>query len=97
MAVYSARQVRRLVESYAELTEMKETHGPGLDALVQLIDLDRALNRLARKYREVVLLHGQLGLQQAPAAGELSISQPALAKRYRQGLDELHYLINGGE
>jgi DNA-directed RNA polymerase specialized sigma24 family protein len=97
VALYSDKQVRALIEGYAELAALRDTHGPGLRALLQLADLDRALAQLARKYREVVLLHGQLGLQQTFAAAELSISQPALAKRYRQGLEELTYLINGGE
>lgn len=94
---YTEKQVRALIEGYAELVAMKDTHGPGLRSLLHLADLDRALLRLSRKYREVVLLHGQLGLQQSFAASELSISQQALGKRYRQGLEELTYLINGGE
>jgi DNA-directed RNA polymerase specialized sigma24 family protein len=94
---YSEKQVRELVEGYAELEALKDTNGPGLIALLKLADLDRALKQLALKYREVVLLHGQLGLPQEAAAQELNISQPALGKRYRHSLEELTWLINGGD
>lgn len=94
---YTPEHVRTLIEEYAGLRERADTTAPGLRALVQLADLNRALDRLPLKYWEVVLLHGLLGFPQDEAARLLQVSQPAVSKRYRQAREEVHYLMNGGD
>ncbi|MDE2103099.1 MAG: hypothetical protein KGL39_37990 [Patescibacteria group bacterium] len=92
---YTPREVRALVEEYAALRAKADTDAGGMRALLQLADLDYVLERLPMKYWEVVLLHGLLGLPQEQTATLLHISQPAVSKRYRQGLEEITYWING--
>lgn len=94
---YAPEHVRTLIEEYAGLRARVDTTPSGLRPLVQLADLNRALARLSRKYREVVLLHGLLGLPQDEAARRLEVSQQAVSKRYRLALEEVHYLMNGGD
>lgn len=96
-ANYSPDQVRALVESYQEIVEKSDTTPHGLYALVRVADIDRALEQLPLKHWEVVLLHGMLGLPARAAAELLHVSHQAVSKRYRQALEELHYVINGGE
>lgn len=93
---YSPEAVAGLVTEYAKRRATADVTRRGLFYLVQLIDLDRAMARLPRKYWEVVLLHGLIGFDQFQTARLLQISQTAVSKRFRQALEELHYLINGG-
>jgi DNA-directed RNA polymerase specialized sigma24 family protein len=44
-----------------------------------------------------VLLHGLIGLPLRATAELLQVSHQAVNKRYRKGLEELHYLMNGAE
>ena len=94
---YGEEQIRSLVEEYEALQERKDTAPGRLRILFQLADLDRALERLPMKYWEVVLLHGLLGVPQRVAAQLLRVSQQAVSKRYRRGICDLYYLMNGGE
>lgn len=66
------------------------------DWFAKRVDLDDALEQLPAKYWEVVLLHGLVGYSQAETAQLLQISQQAVSKRYRQGVEEITYWINGG-
>lgn len=86
-----------MVEEYAALRVKADTSPRGVRTLLQLADLDFVLARLPLKYWEVVLLHGMVGLPQEKTAELLHISQQAVSKRYRQGLEEITYWINGGE
>lgn len=95
-ANYREREVRALIEEYAAFRAKENTTRGGLRVLVQIADLDRAMRQLPRKYWEVVLLHGLIGLSQEDTARALSVSQQAVSKRYRHGLEEILYLINGG-
>lgn len=97
-ANYSPEQVERFVLEYEALAERADTdtRGGRLDLVLQLTDFRRALEQLSQKYYEAVLLHGLIGLPQRAAAELLQISQPAVSKRYRKGIEELHWLINGG-
>lgn len=94
---YGEGEVRALIEEYTALKEKADTSRTGLRFLVMLADLERALEQLPMKYWEVVLLHGLLGVPQMEVAQLLHVSQQAVAKRYRLGLEDAHYLINGGE
>lgn len=85
-----------MVEEYAALREKADTNPGGMRALLQLADLDYVLARLPIKYWEVVLLHGMVGLTQEKTAELLHISHQAVSKRYRQGLEEITFYINGG-
>lgn len=93
---YKPEEVRALVEEYAAVRESADTTRYGLRFLVELADINRALEQLSLKYWGPVLLHGLLGIPQQEAARLLQVSQQAVSKRYRHGLEELTYLINGG-
>lgn len=93
---YSEGEVRALIEEYAAFKEKADTSRSGLRFLVMLADLDYALQRIPLKYWEVVLLHGLIGIPQTEVARLLRVSQQAVSKRYRLGLEDAHYLINGG-
>lgn len=94
-AEYSPGDVKKLIEEHAGLTAKVDTHRAGLRHLVQMADLNRALQRLPLKYWEVVLLHGMLGIPQEATSRILRVSQQAVSKRYRKGLDEIIHYING--
>lgn len=85
-----------MIEEYAALTAKADTSPGGMRTLLQLADLDHALAQLPLKYWEVVLLHGLLGLSQEQTADALHVSQQAVSKRYRHGLEETVFNINGG-
>lgn len=92
---YSEGEVRTLIEDYPAYRAKADTSRQGLRYLVMLADLDKALEQIPLKFWEVVLLHGLLGVTQAEVARLLSISHQAVSKRYRLGLEEVLYLING--
>lgn len=94
---YSAKYVRQLVEGYSGLVASADTTQPALRFLVELADLDRAFARLPRDYGEVVFAHGLVGLSQEETARALQKSQAWVSKRYRHALEEITYLINGGQ
>jgi DNA-directed RNA polymerase specialized sigma24 family protein len=96
-ANYSLAEVQGLIEEYDVRLERLSTHPAGLPNLVRIADLDIALGKLADKYWGVVLLHGLMGYTQQEVGRFLQISQQAVAKRYRQGVEELHHYVNGGE
>lgn len=84
-----------MVEEYGALKAKADTSPGGLRVLLQLADLNYALAQLPYKYWEVVLLHGLLGLSQEQTADLLRVSQQAVSKRYRHGIEEVIYWING--
>lgn len=94
---YSEHEVRRLVSEYAELKARVERNPgwSGMHNLAQLADLNYALGQLPLKLWEVVLLYGLIGLSQEQTAEALHITQQAVSKRYRQGIDDVLYWING--
>lgn len=85
-----------MVEEYAALTSKADTSPSGLRTLLQLADLNHALDQLEAKYWEVVLLHGLLALSQEQTATLLQVSHQAVSKRYRRGLEDIVFYINGG-
>lgn len=93
---YAAEEVRTLIEEYAAIRARVDTTRPALRYLVMLADLERALKRLPRKYREVVVFHGLGGLSSAETANHLHVADRTVRKRYGQALEEVQYLINGG-
>jgi len=94
---YSEKAIARMVAQYAALRAGADTKpGRKLDTLVQLADLDRALDRLPMDLWRVMLVHGLLGVTQEDAADALQISQSAVSKRFRLGIEELHFHMNGG-
>lgn len=85
-----------MIEEYPALRSKADTNPSGMRALLQLADLDYELARLPLPYYEVVLLHGLLGLTLDQVGDLLQISHQAVSKRYRKGLEEITYYINGG-
>ena len=94
---YTEEEVQALIKEYEAVRESSDTTRRGLRYLVQIADLNKALEQLPLKYWEVVLLHGLLGVPQQETAQLLQVSQQAVGKRYRRGLEEVVYLINGGD
>jgi DNA-directed RNA polymerase specialized sigma24 family protein len=94
---YRPEEVRRLIEEYPALKARANTNARGLWSLVMMADLERAMEHLDLRRWEAVLLHGLLGLPQEEVARLLTISQQAVSKRYRQGLEDTTWWINGGE
>lgn len=93
---YREEPVRALIEEYQAVRAKADTTRGGLRVLVQLADLGLALKQLSRTHREVVLLHGLVGLSQEDTAQLLQVSQKTISKRYRRALEEVTYHINGG-
>lgn len=93
MANYSVEEVEALIEGYPELVYLK--YKPGI--LVRLADLERAISALPQKNLEAVLLYGILGFSNEASGRLLSISEAAVRKRYRHGLDYILMHLNGDE
>ena len=93
---YSRKEVRRLVEQYAELVELKNTTPAGLRTVDRLLDLRRGIARLNDQQRAVIFLHGILRHTQQSVAIHLGMSDWAVSARYADALDWLHYEMNGG-
>lgn len=97
-ASYTESEVTRMVMFYQELRELADTKpGRKLDLLLRLADLDSALDRLPLELWRVVLVHGLLGVGRDEAAAALQISTGATSKRFRKGIEDLVYWINGQE
>lgn len=94
---YTEEHVRQLLSNYVALAEAVDTTPAGLRLLVQKADLDRAMARLPYEFAEVVAYHGLAGLPQDEAAEVLQKSQQWVSKRFRFAVEELTYLINGGD
>jgi hypothetical protein len=90
-----------MVEEYAKHWALRGTEPWRLRHIVAVADLGNALKRLKvadKKYWAAVMAVGVYRLSEFEAAVALQISQQAVSKRYRHGLEELHYYINyGGE
>lgn len=95
---YSINEVTRMVATYDQLRESVSTRpGRGLYNLARLADLDKALDMLSLDRYRVVLVHGLLGVTQQETAEALRISQQAVGKRFRYGIEDLHFHMNGGQ
>ena len=94
---YSERRVRALIETYPSLKEKVDTTRRGLEHLVEVADLDRALALLPLKYFGPVFLVGLVGLPQDAAGRLLGVSQQAVSKRFQRGVEEATYYMNGGD
>lgn len=87
-----------MVEQYAALRATADTRpGHRLDTLVRLADLEKALDQLPMDLWRVVLTHGLLRVQRDDAAKALQISAGSVSKRFRLGIEELHWYMNGGD
>lgn len=93
---YSRKEVRRLVEHYAELVSKKNTTPAGLRTVDRLLDLQRGLTALNLQQRTVIFLHGILRLTQQEVATRLGVSDWTVSSWYADALDWLHFEMNGG-
>lgn len=93
---YSRKEVRRLVEQYAELVEAKNTTPVGLRTVDRLLDLRRGIAALNHHQRQVIFLHGVLRWSQEDVASALATDQGMVSRRYAEALDWLHFEMNGG-
>lgn len=88
---YTESELFAIIDNYLALRHMK--HRPSIH--VRLMDMEVALRHLPRKLHEVMVVYGLLRFD-ARAAGEaLHISHTAVTKRFRQGLEEMLYRLNG--
>ncbi len=88
---YTPEEIEALVEGYEELTFLRQR--PAIS--VRLMDLERAIEALNQKTREAVLLYGIVGLSNEAAGRVLGISEAAVRKRFRHGLEDILYFLNG--
>jgi DNA-directed RNA polymerase specialized sigma24 family protein len=90
---YTESEVQVLLDNYLELRFLK--HRPSIH--VRLMDLEVAVRDLPRKLREAVIVYGILRFDSRAAGEALHVSHQAVVKRYRQGLDQMMYRLNGYE
>lgn len=88
---YEEHEVQALVDHYLELRFLK--HRPSLH--VRLMDLEVAMGHLPQKLFEAMLVYGLLRFTTQAAGEALSISETAVRKRYRQGLEQIIDYLNG--
>jgi DNA-directed RNA polymerase specialized sigma24 family protein len=91
--LYDEKEVQVLLAHYAEWQYLR--HRPFFH--VRLMDLEAAMSRLPRKLAEVMLVYGLHRLDARSAGEVLRISHTAVTKRYRQGLEEIMFHINGSD
>lgn len=94
---YTESEVRTLVEGFATLRAARDTDRQGLRALIAVADLTRAMRYLPLAWAEVVVLHGCIGLTNVVVGELLGVSESAVRKRYRYGLEQLLLYLNGGD
>lgn len=90
---YDENEVQVLIDSYLDLRHLK--HRPYIH--VRLMDLEVAMRHLPRKLRDVVLVYGLLRFTERAAGESLAISGREVRRRYRQGVDQMLYRLNGEE
>lgn len=93
---YSSGQVRGLIENYAPLREVKGTFRVGLNILVMLADLDRAMRRMPPKEYHAILLHGLMRHTIRDAEQRLGVSRSTLQDRYEAGIEWIARFLNEG-
>ena len=93
---YGLGEIRRLVGRYEEVLARRDTDGPGLRAIVSVADISRAVRALPVGLKQVVLVHGLLGLAGPDAAAVLEISERAVRHRYEEALKQMEWYLNGG-
>lgn len=94
---YRATEVRALVENYPALLHERDTTARGLRALVAVADLKRIWPRLTPDEQEALLVMGMLGQSSREAALYYAKSHEWARKQYGISLENLTYLLNGGE
>lgn len=95
--MYSTKEVKGLIEGYAELREAKATYGHGLFVLCLLTDLDSAIKLMPPKEYQAVLLHGQLRHTVRDAEQILEVARSTLSDRYERGIAWITKYLNTGE
>lgn len=93
MSNYTYDEVRALVENYDGLSHRRQR----LWLLVRYADLDKAVRRLPRRERDVLVLHGFYGLSQEETAKVLGIHQTSVGRIYVRALPKVVRWINGRE
>lgn len=89
--LYDENELIALLDNYMVLRYMK--HRPTIH--VRLMDLEVALRHLPRKLFNAVLVYGILRFDLRYAGEALEISHEAVRKRYRQGIEQMLFTLNG--
>jgi hypothetical protein len=88
---YDENEVHALIDNYLGLRYLK--HRPSIH--VRLMDLEVAIGRLPRPLFEAVLVYGLLRFTSRAAGEALALSDYAVRKRYREGVEHILYSLNG--
>jgi len=94
---YRETEVRALIEEYGATLNERDTDTRGLRALVQVADLKLAWRHLSSDERKILLIMGVMGLPSREAGELLQKSHVWAQKRYRKTLEDLTWLMNGGD
>lgn len=90
---YDESEVHALIDGYLDLRHKKRR--PYLH--VRLMDLEVAMRHLPRRLFEAVLVYGIFRFESRAAGEVLHISHTAVQKRYRRGVEEILFRLNGEE
>jgi hypothetical protein len=95
---YHAKEVRALVEGYAQLREAVTASPRRLWLLVRTLDLVRAFTHapLTAEQRRTLFWCGIYGLTQREQGALEGVSQPAISVRYDSAIAVLTTWLNGG-
>lgn len=88
---YDERELIALLDNYMVLRYMK--HRPTIH--VRLMDLEVAMRRLPRRQFEAVLVYGILRFAGRAAGSALHTSEREVKRRYRHGIEQMLYTLNG--
>lgn len=90
---YDENELIALIDNYMVLRYMK--HRPTIH--VRLMDMEVAMRHLPRKLFNAVLVYGILRFTGRIAGSELQTSEREVKRRYRQGIEQMLYTLNGEE
>lgn len=89
--LYTEEEIHILIDNYMDLRHMK--HRPSIH--VRLMDLEVAVRHLPRRIRDVILVYGFLRFTERDAGAALATSGREIRRRYRQGVEQILYRLNG--
>lgn len=95
--MYTSKEVQGLIGRYPEEREKRETHGSGLESLVRLADLSKALGRMPSDLRHIVTIYGMAGITARTVSVLLGVPKSTVSDRYFAGIEWIVQFLNQGE
>lgn len=89
---YDEHEIVMLLDNYMILTHVRHRR-PSIQ--VRLMDLEVAMRHLPRKLFNAVLVYGILRFDSRVAGEALQTSHTSVQKRYRQGIEQMLFTLNG--